>query len=79
MIKHRSRYHMIYTSTESNVTHHQNCGVNTIRTLTNLVAKHAVGGITFGIDGESGEIVDMKDFGVWDTFQVTFYFKVFVS
>jgi len=48
----------------------QNCGVNTIRTLTTAVAKHAVGGTTFGVDGETGDIVDMKDFGVWDTFQV---------
>ncbi len=43
----------------------QNCGANVIRTLTKLRAKHAEakdGAVhsTFGINGESGEIVDMK-------------------
>lgn len=48
----------------------QNCGVNTIRTMTTLTAKHATGGATWGVDGDTGNIVDMNDFGVWDTFQV---------
>jgi len=48
----------------------QNCGVNTIRTMTTLTAKHATEGNTWGVDGETGKIVDMNDFGVWDTFQV---------
>lgn len=48
----------------------QNCGVNTIRTMTNLTAKHATTGSTWGVDGETGNIVDMEDFGVWDTLQV---------
>lgn len=38
--------------------------------MTTLTAKHATGGDTFGVDGDTGDIVDMKDFGVWDTFQV---------
>ncbi|KAI8434104.1 hypothetical protein MSG28_012248 [Choristoneura fumiferana] len=38
----------------------QNCGANTIRTLTALRARHASGaGSAAGIDGETGEIVDM--------------------
>jgi len=48
----------------------QNCGVNTIRTMTTLTAKHATGGTSWGVDGDTGDIVDMNDFGVWDTFQV---------
>lgn len=48
----------------------QNCGVNTIRTMTTLIAKHATGGTNWGVDGESGAIVDMEKFGVWDTLQV---------
>lgn len=48
----------------------QNCGVNTIRTMTTLTAKHATGGNTWGVDGDTGDIVDMNEFGVWDTFQV---------
>ena len=49
----------------------QNCGVNTIRTMTTLTAKHATGGTTWGVDGDTGVVVDMNDFGVWDTFQVS--------
>ncbi|CAH1796655.1 unnamed protein product [Owenia fusiformis] len=49
----------------------QNCGANTIRTLTALRAKHATeGNTTWGIDGESGNLVDMKDYGVWEPFSV---------
>ncbi|KXJ25911.1 T-complex protein 1 subunit gamma [Exaiptasia diaphana] len=49
----------------------QNCGANTIRTLTALRAKHAVkGNTTWGVDGESGEIVNMTEKGVWDTYSV---------
>ncbi len=29
-------------------------------------AKHASGGWSFGIDGETGKIVDMNTFGIWD-------------
>lgn len=48
----------------------QNCGANTIRTLTALRAKHAAGGSTFGIDGETGAIVDMAAKGIWEPLAV---------
>lgn len=50
----------------------QNCGANVIRTLTKLRAKHAEGedSRTFGIDGDRGTIVDMKELGVWDPYAV---------
>nr|QBH73665.1 chaperonin [Thermobia domestica] len=48
----------------------QNCGANTIRTLTALRAKHATGCSTWGINGETGEIVDMKELGVWEPLSV---------
>lgn len=36
-----------------------------------LQAKHAVEGNTsWGINGETGEITDMKELGVWDTYSV---------
>ena len=44
----------------------QNSGGNAIRVLTKLRAKHAEGGSTWGIDGDKGTIVDMKDYGVWE-------------
>jgi len=54
----------------------QNCGANVIRTLTKLRAKHAeaseTGGkaCTFGIDGNKGTIVDMKELGIWEAHAV---------
>lgn len=49
----------------------QNCGANTIRTLTALRAKHAQGQkTTWGIDGHTGNIVDMSEFGVWEPLSV---------
>ena len=51
----------------------QNCGGDMIRTLTALRAKHAAGGDaakTWGIDGESGKIVDMNELGVWEPLSV---------
>ncbi|XP_047995979.1 T-complex protein 1 subunit gamma isoform X2 [Leguminivora glycinivorella] len=48
----------------------QNCGANTIRTLTALRAKHAAGGSTAGIDGETGAIVDMAAKGIWEPLAV---------
>ncbi|CDH49994.1 t-complex protein 1 subunit gamma [Lichtheimia corymbifera JMRC:FSU:9682] len=44
----------------------QNCGGNAIKILTQLRAKHANGEHSFGIDGESGKVVDMKDYGIWE-------------
>lgn len=48
----------------------QNCGANTVRTLTALRAKHATGGTTWGINGESGQLIDMKDHGIWEPVSV---------
>lgn len=48
----------------------QNCGASTIRTLTALRAKHAAGETTFGINGETGDIVDMKTLGIWEPLSV---------
>jgi T-complex protein 1 subunit gamma len=49
----------------------QNSGNSPIRVLTQLRAKHAEkGGSSWGIDGEKGTIVDMKEFGVWEPQQV---------
>lgn len=44
----------------------QNAGASPIRILTQLRAKHAEGKSTFGIDGDTGNVVDMKDYGVWE-------------
>lgn len=44
----------------------QNCGANPIRILSQLRAKHAEGKHTFGIDGDTGKVVDMDDFGIWE-------------
>lgn len=53
----------------------QNCGANTIRTLTALRAKHAAHTdsktpCTWGINGESGEIVDHSTTGLWEPLAV---------
>mmetsp|Transcript_35197 Transcript_35197/g.99641 ORF Transcript_35197/g.99641 Transcript_35197/m.99641 type:complete len:340 (+) Transcript_35197:897-1916(+) len=49
----------------------QNCGANVIRTITKLRAKHAEGGdCTFGVDGNTGKIADMKELGVWEPYEV---------
>lgn len=49
----------------------QNCGANVIRTLTALRAKHtADGNATWGVDGDTGEIVDMNKLGIWEPLSV---------
>nr|AIC33770.1 Cpn60/TCP1 [Puccinia cf. psidii AE-2014] len=45
----------------------QNCGGNTIRTLTELRAKHANGEHHFGVDGDTGKISDMKTIGLYES------------
>ncbi|KAH9462480.1 hypothetical protein MJO28_002750 [Puccinia striiformis f. sp. tritici] len=45
----------------------QNCGGNTIRTLTELRAKHANGEHEFGVDGDTGKITDMKTIGLYES------------
>jgi len=48
-----------------------NCGVKTIKVMTELKAKHFGGkNSTWGIDGTSGKIADMKELGIWDPFLV---------
>jgi T-complex protein 1 subunit gamma len=44
----------------------QNAGASPIRLLTQLRAKHAEGKSTWGVDGDTGAIVDMKTYGVWE-------------
>lgn len=49
----------------------QNCGGSSIRTLTALRAKHATPkSWTWGVNGETGAIVDMNEYGVWDPISV---------
>ncbi|KAM3345559.1 T-complex protein 1 subunit gamma [Capsicum galapagoense] len=49
----------------------QNCGVNVIRTMTALQGKHANGeNAWMGIDGNTGEIADMKERKIWDSYVV---------
>ncbi|EXJ82806.1 T-complex protein 1 subunit gamma [Capronia epimyces CBS 606.96] len=44
----------------------QNAGASPIRILTQLRAKHAEGKSSFGVDGDTGNVVDMKEYGVWE-------------
>lgn len=46
----------------------QNSGNSPVRVLTQLRAKHAESkaGSSWGIDGDMGTIVDMKEYGVWE-------------
>ena len=51
----------------------QNCGGHVVRALTALRAKHNEGGggnATWGIDGTTGEIVDMCELNIWEPFVV---------
>lgn len=48
----------------------QNCDANTIRILTALRAKHAMGETTWAIDGETGKLVDMIERGIWEPLAV---------
>lgn len=59
----------------------QNCGVSVIRTVTQLRAKHAAScdeaaksgekkKCNWGINGTSGELVDMDVHGIWEPFSV---------
>ena len=51
----------------------QNCGANSVRVITKLRAKHAMNPKefnTWGIDGDSGELVDMQELGVWEPLSV---------
>merc|ERR1712107_24915 len=51
----------------------QNCGANTIRSLTALRAKHALEAeknVNWGTNGESGELADMAQLGIWEPLSV---------
>lgn len=55
----------------------QNCGVSVIRAVTALRAKHAAmydadpkGQCHWGINGVTGELVDMEELGIWEPFTV---------
>ncbi|KAK6905124.1 T-complex protein 1 subunit gamma [Kwoniella mangroviensis CBS 8886] len=48
----------------------QNCGGNAIRTLTELRAKHAEGHHMFGVDGDTGKVTDMKEYGLLESASV---------
>ena len=49
----------------------QNCGANTIRTLTSLRAKHAeTGNAQWGINGLTGKLEDMKNLGIYEPLAV---------
>lgn len=46
----------------------QNCGsASAIKLLTQLRAKHANGESSFGIEGEKGGLVDMKEYGLYES------------
>ena len=49
----------------------ENCGTDVVRRLTELRAMHANGqNSTWGINGETGDLVDMHELGVWEPFSV---------
>ncbi|KAG7088639.1 T-complex protein 1 subunit gamma [Marasmius oreades] len=48
----------------------QNAGGNAIRVLTELRAKHANGENSWGVNGETGKIVDMKSYGLYESASV---------
>ncbi|KAL0951920.1 hypothetical protein HGRIS_008574 [Hohenbuehelia grisea] len=48
----------------------QNSGGNVIRVLTELRAKHANGENSWGVNGETGKIVDMKTYGLYESASV---------
>ncbi|CAF0722067.1 unnamed protein product [Didymodactylos carnosus] len=50
----------------------QNCGGNVIKQLTALKAKHAQSeeNFSWGIDGETGQLADMKTLGIWEPIAV---------
>ncbi|KAI1328607.1 T-complex protein 1 [Xylariaceae sp. FL0255] len=44
----------------------QNAGASPVRVLTELRAKHAEGKSSWGINGDTGTIVDMRQFRIWE-------------
>jgi len=49
----------------------ENCGTDVVRKLTELRAMHADGeNSSWGINGETGDLVDMNELNVWEPFSV---------
>ena len=51
----------------------QNCGSRTVRVITELRAKHAQNpqeNSTWGIDGQTGKLVDMNELAIWEPYSV---------
>lgn len=48
----------------------QNSGGNAMRVLTELRAKHANGEYSWGVNGDTGKIVDMKEYGLYESASV---------
>uniref|UniRef100_A0AAY4C4Y7 T-complex protein 1 subunit gamma n=1 Tax=Denticeps clupeoides TaxID=299321 RepID=A0AAY4C4Y7_9TELE len=49
----------------------QNCGASTIRVITSLRAKHTQEGTTtWGVNGETGNLTDMEELGIWEPLAV---------
>ncbi len=49
----------------------QNCGTNVIRLMTELRAAHAGGdNATMGVNGSTGDLVDMAELGIWEPYAV---------
>ncbi|RYO79733.1 hypothetical protein DL766_006892 [Monosporascus sp. MC13-8B] len=44
----------------------QNAGASPVRVLTELRAKQSEGKSSWGINGETGSIVDMQEYGIWE-------------
>ncbi|KAI0837379.1 T-complex protein 1 [Hypoxylon sp. FL0890] len=44
----------------------QNAGASPVRVLTELRAKQAEGKSSWGINGDTGAIVDMQEYGIWE-------------
>ena len=48
-----------------------NCGANVVRLLTELRSKHSDGeGLYYGVDGNLGEIADMREINIWEPYLV---------
>lgn len=49
----------------------QNCGANVIRLMTDLRTKHnSADGSTWGVDGTTGNMADMRNLHIWEPFCV---------
>ena len=49
----------------------QNCGANVVRLMADLRTKHSSpDGCTWGVNGTTGEMVDMHQLGIWEPYVV---------